>query len=92
MPFKCPALIALALVFVAATPAATEAITFKNRRELFVDDFLIREVSQLESRLGTPLRAGTALNLDQPWEGPEVPDVLSWRIRRQGKPRPDMLR
>jgi hypothetical protein len=48
---------------------AAEPIAFKNRRELFVDDFLVEEVSHLESRLGTPLPAGTALKLDQPWEG-----------------------
>jgi hypothetical protein len=29
----------------------------------------VHEVSHLESRLGTPQRAGTALKLDQPWEG-----------------------
>src|SRR5688572_9833234 len=68
MPIKCPVLFACLLVFASAATAA-ETTNFKNRRELFVDDFLVDDVSQLESRLGTPLRAGTALNLDQPWEG-----------------------
>jgi hypothetical protein len=53
----------------ASTASAADLIMLKNRRELFVDDFLVQEVSQLESRLGTPLRADTALKLDRPWEG-----------------------
>lgn len=41
----------------------------KNQRELFVDDFVVRETSQLDFRLGVPLTAGTALKLDRSWEG-----------------------
>ena len=48
---------------------AGDAVSMKNRRELFLDDFVLREVAGLEYRLGVPLTAGTALKLDQPWEG-----------------------
>lgn len=41
----------------------------KNRRELFVDDFVVRQATGVEYRLGVPQPAGTALRLDQPWEG-----------------------
>src|SRR5687767_9051135 len=68
MPQIRPLFIA-ALFLPACAAAATDVITLKNHRELFVDDFLVQEVSHLESRLGTPLRAGTALKLDQAWEG-----------------------
>src|SRR5258706_8180275 len=46
-----------------------ESIALKNRRELFVDDFIVLQVSGLDYRLGVPRAAGVALNLDQPWEG-----------------------
>lgn len=49
--------------------AAEEIVTLKNRRELFVDNFIVREVSGVDFRLGVPLPAGTALALNQPWEG-----------------------
>jgi hypothetical protein len=40
-----------------------------SRGELFVDRFLLERLSGLELRLQHPFPAGTALNLDQPWEG-----------------------
>jgi hypothetical protein len=55
--------------FPGSTAWAEEPVLMKNRRELFVDDFVVRETSQLEFRLGVPLTAGTALKLDRPWEG-----------------------
>ncbi|MES2694909.1 MAG: hypothetical protein V4773_15670 [Verrucomicrobiota bacterium] len=48
---------------------AEDVVTLKNRRELFVDDFILQETARVESRIGQPLPAGTALKLDQPWEG-----------------------
>src|SRR5688500_15645599 len=69
MPLISPALIAALLFLPACAAATTDVVTLKNRRELFVDDFLVHEISHLESRLGTPLRVGTAVKLDQPWEG-----------------------
>ncbi len=53
----------------AASAASEGAVVLRNLRELFVDDFLVREKSCLEYRLGVPLPAGTALKLDQPWAG-----------------------
>lgn len=49
--------------------SAEEIVEFRNRRELFVDRFLVADSAGLELRLATPLPAGTALRLDQPWEG-----------------------
>lgn len=60
-----------ALLFVAHLSLAMSADlpVLKDRRELFVDDYLLQEVSGLEYRLGVPQPAGVALKLDRPWEG-----------------------
>lgn len=53
-----------------AVLAATEtAIVMRDRRELFLDDFVIASQQGVESRLGVPQRAGVALAFDRPWEG-----------------------
>lgn len=57
------------VVLTAVSAAAGDVVTLKNHRELFVDDFILQETSRVENRLGQPLPAGTALRLDQPWEG-----------------------
>ncbi len=60
----------VALWILSATAlAAAEVEIFKNRRELFVDDFIVQEAARVDYRLGVPQPAGTALRLDQPWEG-----------------------
>lgn len=67
---KTPSLILLAAVCSASSLLAAESpIELKNRRELFIDDYLVRETVHLENRLGVPQRAGTALQLNRPWEG-----------------------
>ena len=62
-------MIAAVLVVTALAGASDQVWSLKNRRELFVDDFIVREASRVEYRLGVPLPSGTALQLDQPWEG-----------------------
>ena len=52
-----------------ASAASEGPVVLRNRRELFVDDFLVREKSGVDYRLGVPVPAGTALKLDQRWEG-----------------------
>ena len=44
-------------------------IDIGSRLELFVDDFLIEDMSGVELRLHTPQSAGKALGFDKPWEG-----------------------
>ena len=65
---RCRALLA-AVVLLAVVGAAESIVTLKDRRELFVDDFILQETARVENRIGVPLPAGTALNLDQAWEG-----------------------
>ena len=65
---RCRALLA-AVVLPAVVGAAESIVTLKDRRELFVDDFILQETARVENRIGVPLPAGTALKLDQPWEG-----------------------
>jgi len=48
---------------------ADEPVILKNRRELFVDDFMVQKTNGVDYRLGVPQPAGTALKFDQPWEG-----------------------
>ena len=45
------------------------AIDIGNRRELFVDRWLIQSLHEAELRLHAPQSAGIALKFDQPWEG-----------------------
>ena len=47
----------------------TEAISVGPDLQLFVDDFLIDQMSGLELQLHRPQSAGKALSFDQPWEG-----------------------
>ncbi len=58
----------LAVVGLSASVAANPTV-LKNTRELFVDDYILEKNVGLESRLGTVTNAGTALLLNQPWEG-----------------------
>lgn len=62
-------LIPLLVLVASALVRADEPVVLKNRRELFVDDFIVQRVAGVEYRLGVPQPAGTALKLDQPWEG-----------------------
>ncbi len=53
-------------------PAATQAgpLEVGNRRELFVDRFLIDKLDGASLRLHEPRSEGAVLQLDRPWEGP----------------------
>ncbi|MCE5348116.1 MAG: hypothetical protein LLG13_17770 [Bacteroidales bacterium] len=44
-------------------------IIIQDKRELFIDDFLIEKLNNLDMRLGTPVSAGVALKFNEPWEG-----------------------
>lgn len=57
----------LAPVLVLGQPTAP--LDVGERRELFVDHFLIERLEGVELRLHHPVPAGVALRLDQPWEG-----------------------
>ena len=46
-----------------------ETIDIGSRLELFVDDFLVEEMSGVELLLHSPQSAGKVLNFDKPWEG-----------------------
>jgi hypothetical protein len=66
IPFSRVAVVAF---FAAESVWAADVVTLKNRRELFVDDFILQKAVGVENRICVPLPAGTALKLDQPWEG-----------------------
>jgi hypothetical protein len=54
----------------AAQPlAAVEPLQLGDRRELFVDDYLIAELRQAELRVHAPVREEIAAQCDAPWEG-----------------------
>lgn len=69
-----PAAAAAAVPAWAATPAPADAVApvdLGTRRELFVDRFLIAQLSGGAAlRLATPRREADAITLDRPWEGP----------------------
>ena len=41
-----------------------------NRRELFVDPFLIDRLENVRLKLHEPIPGGVAIQIDKPWEGP----------------------
>jgi hypothetical protein len=41
----------------------------QNKRELFVDDYLLEKLNNVDLRLATPVSAGIALKFGEPWEG-----------------------
>ena len=49
---------------------ASDPIDIGNRRELFVDYFLIEKMSGVELQLHRPRYEDIALKFDKPWEGP----------------------
>lgn len=44
-------------------------IVLHNQRELFIDNYLIDKLSNIDTRLATPVSGGTALQFNEPWEG-----------------------
>lgn len=46
-----------------------EALDLGNRRELFVDDYLIADMQNVQLMVHQPTREEIAVNCDQPWEG-----------------------
>jgi hypothetical protein len=59
----------LSLGCVSLVSVAQQPITLQSQRELFVDSYLTDKFSNAEIRLATPVSGGTAIQLDQPWEG-----------------------
>jgi len=63
-------IVLLGFLFPGATAGEAPApIDIGDRRELMIDRHLIDRLDGLELRLQHPTSAGTALRLDQPWEG-----------------------
>jgi len=60
-----------------------EVITLGDRRELFVDRYLIDRMEGTHLRLHEPVSAGIALHIDRPWEGPDNFGLSV--IRHQGR-------
>ncbi len=52
-----------------STEEQQEAIAVGSDLQLFVDDFLIDQMSSVQLQLHRPSSAGKALSFDQPWEG-----------------------
>lgn len=59
----------LAGLLLTSVTLAQDAVLLKNQRELFVDNFLIDKLDNIENRLAVPVSAGTAIRFDKPWEG-----------------------
>lgn len=55
--------------FCLAYVAAEEPINLSNRRELFVDDYLIGEMSRVQILVHAPEPQEVAVQCDAPWEG-----------------------
>lgn len=62
----------MAIVFLAGCPLlgfAQQTPVLQNQRELFVDNYLLDEMVNTETRLSIPVSGGVALKFDKPWEG-----------------------
>ncbi|MCT1530131.1 hypothetical protein M3B46_03955 [Sphingobacterium daejeonense] len=46
-----------------------DGIVMKNRRELFIDDYLLEKLENLNQRLVLPRATGEIIKFDKPWEG-----------------------
>ena len=60
------------LLMVISTPLPAqqpEYIELKNRRELFIDDFLIENTVNISHRLSCPIPGPGGIKADKPWEG-----------------------
>lgn len=49
--------------------AQQQPIILHNQRELFIDNYLIEKISNIDIRLATPVSGGIALKFNEPWEG-----------------------
>lgn len=69
-----------------------EIPVIRNQRELFVDNDLIDDLTNVELRLQTPISGGKALIFDKPWEaeyalgGTVVKDDTCYRLFYRGYP------
>ena len=52
-----------------AVGQSEQVIDLQDRRELFVDDFLVDSLDQVDQVLHTPKDEGIVLEFDNPWEG-----------------------
>ena len=57
------------LLSISLSVVAQQPIVLNNKRELFVDSYLVEKLVKMEFRLGTPVSGGIALQFDAPWEG-----------------------
>ena len=71
MKTTIPAASVASLLFslASAAPSAEEPLDIGSRLELFVDDYLIEQLSGLKLKLHTPRSAGKAMVFDRAWEG-----------------------
>ncbi len=94
-------LYSLLLSPVAAEPASHEsggqAVNIGSRLELFVDDYLIESMNDVELRLHSPRSAGKVFSFDQPWEGNTslyvtmLQDGDRYRLYYRGSVHPDYV-
>ncbi|HRO46527.1 hypothetical protein [Agriterribacter sp.] len=57
------------LVFVGADAQSKQVINLGNNRELFVDQYLIENLSDVQQKMHHPRNEGPVLYFDKPWEG-----------------------
>lgn len=70
-PFLCRFVSILTLCsLVAFAPAfCQDALVIENRRELFIDDYIVDKLNGVSFRLGQPVSAGSVMTFTAPWEG-----------------------
>ncbi len=82
----------LAVLLFAGTVHTQPVIDISDERQLFVDYFLIEQLSNVQLRMHTPTDEGTVLYFDKPWEGPfsayctVIKDSSQYRLYYRGLP------
>jgi hypothetical protein len=67
---KTNLLFPILLAALCGAASAQDPVNIGNRRELFVDRFLIDQLNGVRLHLHTPREEGLAFAFDKPWEGP----------------------
>lgn len=68
-PYYLIYLVLLSSLLTSLSGFSQDVPVMENRRELFVDDYIIEKLDKVSFRLGQPVSAGQVMTFTDPWEG-----------------------
>jgi len=96
--FACIALALGSITAISAAQQPSEPLKIGNQLQLFVDDYLIESMQDVQLVLQKPEPAGVAIRFDKPWEGNTSAyftvfhDGNKYRLYYRGASEPDYVR